>query len=56
VRLEQAEQKAWKLVALVQGTLGLGGQAVDRQAAESRVDQTTHELLAGSNRKLWSEG
>ena len=52
---EQAERKAKKLVALVQGTSGLEGQAVDQKALQSMVEQTTHELLAGSKRKLWSE-
>jgi transcriptional regulator with XRE-family HTH domain len=56
LKREQAERKARKLVALVQGTSGLEGQAVDAQAVESMVEQTTHELLAGSKRKLWSEG
>jgi transcriptional regulator with XRE-family HTH domain len=55
LRREQAERKARKLVALVQGTSGLEGQAVDRQAVETMVEQTTHELLAGSKSKLWSE-
>lgn len=56
LRREQAERKARKLVALVQGTSGLEGQAVDRRTVESMVEQTTHELLAGPKRKLWSEG
>ena len=51
----QAERKAKKLVALVQGTSGLEGQAVDQEAVESMIAQTTVELLAGSKRKLWSE-
>ena len=55
LRREQAERKARKLVALVQGTSGLEGQAVDRVAVESMVEQTTHELLAGPKRKLWSD-
>jgi transcriptional regulator with XRE-family HTH domain len=55
LRREQAERKAKKLVALVQGTSGLEGQAVNEKAVESMIDQTTHELLAGSKRKLWSE-
>ena len=54
LRREQAERKARKLVALVQGTSGLEGQAVDRQAVESMVEQT-HELLVGSKRQLWSD-
>ena len=56
LRQEQAERKARRLVALVQGTSGLEGQAVDREAVESMVEQTAHELLAGPKRKLWSEG
>ena len=55
LKREQAERKAKKLVALVQGTSGLEGQAVDEESVELMVEQTTHELLAGSKRKLWSE-
>ena len=55
LKREQAQRKAKKLVALVQGTSGLEGQAVDRETVESMVEQTTHELLAGSKRRLWSE-
>jgi transcriptional regulator with XRE-family HTH domain len=55
LRREQAERKAKKLVALVQGTSGLEGQAVDEKAVKSMVEQTAHELLAGSKRRLWSE-
>jgi transcriptional regulator with XRE-family HTH domain len=55
LRREQAERKAKKLVSLVQGTSGLECQAVDSKTVESMVEQTTHELLAGSTRKLWSE-
>jgi transcriptional regulator with XRE-family HTH domain len=56
LKREQAERKAKKLVALVQGTSGLEGQAVDENSVESMVEKTTHELLAGSKRKLWSDG
>ncbi len=55
LKREQAERKAKKLVALVQGTSGLEGQVVGERDVESMVEQTTHELLAGSKRKLWSE-
>jgi transcriptional regulator with XRE-family HTH domain len=55
LKREQAERKAKKLVALVQGTSGLDGQAVDRATVESMVEKTAHELLAGSKRRLWSE-
>ena len=48
---EQAERKATKLVALVQGTSGLEGQAVDEKAVESMVERTTHELLTGLEAK-----
>ncbi|GAC1317189.1 MAG: hypothetical protein NVSMB14_15850 [Isosphaeraceae bacterium] len=53
---KHAERKAKRLVALVQGTSGLEGQAVDDQTVESMVRRTTRELLSGSNRKLWSKG
>jgi transcriptional regulator with XRE-family HTH domain len=55
LKREQAKRKAKKLVALVQGTCGLEGQAVDEKVVESMVEQTTHELLAGPKRRLWSE-
>jgi hypothetical protein len=55
LRREQAERKAKKLVALVQGTAGLEGQAVDGKAVGSMVEKTMHELLSGPNRALWSE-
>lgn len=55
MRREQARLKARKLVAQVQGTSGLEGQAVDSKLVNEMVEQTTLELLAGSNRKLWSE-
>ena len=55
LKREQEERKARKLVALVQGTSGLEGQMVDEKDIESMVEQTTHELLAGSKRRLWSE-
>jgi hypothetical protein len=55
LRRKQAERKAKRLVALVQGTSGFEGQAVDEKVVESLIEQTTHELLAGSARRLWSE-
>jgi transcriptional regulator with XRE-family HTH domain len=55
LKREQAHRKARKLAALVQGTCGLEGQGVDREGFDAMVEQTTHELLAGSKRKLWSE-
>jgi transcriptional regulator with XRE-family HTH domain len=52
---QQAKQKARRLVGMVQGTMGLESQGVRRGAIEEMVDQTTHQLLAGSPRSLWSE-
>ena len=53
-RAEQARNKARKLVGMVQGTSGLEGQAVSKVDYESMVDRTYHELLAGTNHRLWS--
>ena len=55
LRRDQAQRKARQLVALVQGTSGLEGQAVDRRTIEAMVERTTDELMAGSKRRLWSE-
>lgn len=52
---EQARKRAKRLVALVQGTSGLEGQAVDRAAYREMVDRTVAELLSGSQRRLCSE-
>ncbi len=35
--------------------MGLEAQAVDAETLRGMIDQTTSELLAGSNRKLWDE-
>ena len=51
----QAERKAKKLVGIVQGTSALEGQALDASTLEALVEETTHKLLAGPNRRLWSE-
>src|SRR5712692_10055383 len=51
---QQAKQKAQRLVGMVQGTMGLEAQAVDRAVFQRMVNKTTHELLAGPPRKLWS--
>jgi transcriptional regulator with XRE-family HTH domain len=55
LRREQARKKAKKLAALVQGTCALEGQGVDRAGFDAMVERTTHELLSGSKRRLWSE-
>lgn len=54
-RESQARKKAKKLVGMVQGTAGLEAQAVDQNTVDQMVNQTVHELLAGSPRKLWAE-
>ena len=55
LKRDQAQRKAKQLVALVQGTSALEGQAVDRRTIEAMVERTTDELMAGSKRRLWSE-
>ena len=54
-REEQAQQKARKLVGMVQATSALESQAVGGTKIQGMVQQTTHELLAGSSRRLWSD-
>ncbi len=51
---QQARKKAEQVARLVQGTSALESQAVDGQTYQRLVEQTYHELLAGSKRKLWS--
>jgi hypothetical protein len=55
LRERQAQLKAKQLIAMLQGTSGLEGQALDDEARSHMTRQTIHELLAGSPRKLWSE-
>jgi transcriptional regulator with XRE-family HTH domain len=55
LREKQAAKRARQLVGLVQGTSGLEGQAIDKNTFEKMVRQTVHELLAGSQRKLWAD-
>lgn len=55
VRRKQAEKKASKLLALVQGTSALEAQAFDQKAAKSLKERTVRDLLQGSPRKLWAE-
>jgi transcriptional regulator with XRE-family HTH domain len=54
-REQQAEAKARKLVGMVQSTSALESQAVGEATLQSMVQQTTHELLTGSSRRLWSD-
>jgi transcriptional regulator with XRE-family HTH domain len=53
-REQQASKKARRLVEMVQGTSALEGQAVDEAAYTAIVERAYHELLAGSNHRLWS--
>lgn len=50
-----AQQKARRLVGLVQGSAALEGQGLDDVTRERMVRRTVHELRAGSKRKLWAE-
>jgi transcriptional regulator with XRE-family HTH domain len=53
MRRKQAERKARQIVMLVQGTMALESQAVEPCQLQEMIQQTTHELLAGSRRDLW---
>jgi transcriptional regulator with XRE-family HTH domain len=55
LRSAQARQVAERVMRMVQGTNALESQAIDEEAYERLMDQTVHELLAGSGRKLWAE-
>jgi transcriptional regulator with XRE-family HTH domain len=54
MKQEQAARKARKLVSLVQGTMGLEGQAVDQKTLDAMIERTTDEMLNGPKRRLWS--
>ncbi len=53
-RKSVAEQKALRLVKLVQGTSALESQAVDKAEENEMVERTVHDLLAGPSRRLWA--
>lgn len=53
-RHAQAKAKATRIVQMVQGTMALEAQAVDQKTIDRLIDQTVHELLAGSPRRLWA--
>lgn len=55
LRHKRAQEKARKLVGLVQGTSGLEGQAVGNGVLAEMTRDATVELLAGSKRNLWSD-
>jgi len=54
MRERQARAKARMLVAIVQGTSALEGQAVDPTDVELMERRTAAELLSGSGRRLWA--
>lgn len=54
LREREALAKATKIVRLVQGSSGLEAQAVDPVAYQRMINQTTHELMAGSRRRIWA--
>jgi transcriptional regulator with XRE-family HTH domain len=55
MRRAQAQTKARRLVAFVQGTSGLEAQAVDSEQLEEMTERAANELLAGSPRRLWGD-
>lgn len=54
MRDRQAHAKAKEIVAMVQGTSALEGQAVGSENLELMEQRTAAELLAGSSRRLWA--
>ncbi len=55
LRRDQAQDKAKRLVRMVQATNALESQAVGQRARRRLVNQSTQALLTGSNRRLWSK-
>jgi transcriptional regulator with XRE-family HTH domain len=55
IRRRQAEQKAARILAIVQGTCALEAQAVSRETMRDLRERTIHELLGGSDRRLWAD-
>jgi len=54
-RAQAALAKAERLIRLVQGSMALESQGIETKELEALKQQTVHELLAGSPRRLWSE-
>ena len=52
---QQAQKKARRIAALVQGSSTLEEQAVGNEDVEIMVQRTVHELMAASKRKLWAD-
>jgi transcriptional regulator with XRE-family HTH domain len=55
LRERQAKHRAAQLVGMVQATMGLESQAVDRKTIETLTKRNATRLLAGSSRRLWDE-
>jgi len=55
IRRRQAERKAERILAIVQGTSALEAQGLSRETLRDLREKTINELLAGSDRKLWAE-
>ena len=53
IRLKQAREKARQLVSLSQGTAALEAQGVNDDAVKDMEEKFVHQLLAGSDRRLW---
>jgi transcriptional regulator with XRE-family HTH domain len=50
---QQADRQARRLVAMVQGTMGLESQALAEREASPLIRRTKRQLLAGAKKKLW---
>ncbi len=55
VRRRAAEEKASRLLSMVQGTAALEVQAVSEETMRVLRERTVNELLAGSPRRLWAD-
>jgi transcriptional regulator with XRE-family HTH domain len=55
LRERRAREKAQRLVSMVQATSALEGQALDPEDLNAMARQTSHELMAGSPRRLWGD-
>jgi transcriptional regulator with XRE-family HTH domain len=50
-----AEEKARKLVGMVQATSALEAQAVAQEVIAEMIKRTVHELMAGPARRIWAQ-
>ena len=55
MRKQRAIEKANRIAAGVQATMGLEAQSIDAAERASLVERTMHKLLAGPNRRLWED-